>query len=180
MSAPGSRPKKRGSIGVSTGPGQMTLTRMSGARATAAARAKLTTPPLCMEYRGLNGDPTTPVTEAVRMTEALPPARRSSGTAYDVPKNTLFMLTSAERFQSSSVMSLPAAPGTPAWLCSTCRTRNSSSTKANIWRSCFRSVTSIRYGTALPPSSLTSLTVPSAAARSTSATTTVAPSLASR
>ena len=50
MSAPGSRPKKEGSIGVSTGPGQITFTRMpSGPPTRASARVKDVSAPLVSE-----------------------------------------------------------------------------------------------------------------------------------
>ncbi len=45
-SVPGSRPKNVGSIGVSTGPGQITLQRIVGARANATDLAKVTSAPL--------------------------------------------------------------------------------------------------------------------------------------
>ena len=99
-----------GSIGVSTGPGAMTLARMSGACMSAMDFANTTSPPLVIEYSGLSGEPTTPEVEAVKMIEP-PPLAFITGTAYEVRKNALRRLMSTVRWKSSTVMSRPAGPG---------------------------------------------------------------------
>ena len=75
MSAPCSRPKNCGSIGVSIMAGRIALERMpSGPSLMASDIMNSTMPPFVIEYNGLNGEPTTPDTEAVKMMEPLPSA----------------------------------------------------------------------------------------------------------
>ena len=77
-----SRPKNLGSIGVSVGPGQITLTRIPLLpRLSAIDFAIKTTAPLVAEYSTLSGEPTIPEVDEVKMTDACGTALFSSGIA---------------------------------------------------------------------------------------------------
>src|ERR1700722_4696361 len=77
-----SRPKNLGNIGVSVGPGQITLTRIPfPPKLSAMDFAVNTTAPLVAEYHTLRGEPTMPEVEEVKMTDACGTALLSRGIA---------------------------------------------------------------------------------------------------
>src|SRR3982074_355270 len=77
-----SRPKNLGSIGVSVGPGQITLTRIPWPpKLSAMDFAIKTTAPLVAEYSTLGGEPTMPEVDEVKITEACGTALASKGIA---------------------------------------------------------------------------------------------------